>query len=60
MFGKKMTKYANDSLGEYISICTKNYAFYSEYNKVDVSIKGNHTGLFSEELIIPLIVLNND
>ena len=55
-----MTKYANDSLGEYISLCRKNYAFYSDYSKANISIKGNHTGLSSEELIIPLIVLNND
>ena len=60
MFGKRMTKYANDSLGEYISLCKKNKAFYSDYKEANVSIKGNHTGLSSEELIIPLIVLNNN
>ncbi len=60
MFGKRMTKYANDSLGEYISLCKKNKAFYSEYKRVDASYKGNHTGLTKEELIIPLIVINND
>ncbi len=60
MFGKRMTKYANTSLGEYISLCRKNKAFYSEYSKAKDSIKGNHTGLSKEELIIPLIVLNNN
>ena len=60
MFGKRMTKYANDSLGEYISLCKKGYAFYSDY-KEDISFpKGNHTGLTKEELVIPLIVLKND
>lgn len=60
MFGKKMTKYANESLGEYISLCKRGYSFYSDY-KEDTSLpKGNHTGLTKEELIIPLIILNND
>ncbi len=60
MFGKKMTKYANDSLGEYISLCKKGYAFYSDYKEDTSFPKGNHTGLTKEELMIPLIVLKND
>ena len=60
MFGKKMTKYASDSLGEYISLCKKGYAFYSDYNEDTSFPKGNHTGLTKEELMIPLIVFKND
>ena len=60
MFGKRMTKYANDSLGEYISLCKKGYAFYSDYKEDTSFPKGNHTGLTKEELMIPLIVLKND
>ncbi len=60
MFGKRMTKHAINSLGEYVSLCKRNKAFYSDYHKLDASPKGNHTGLFSEELMIPLIVLKND
>ncbi len=60
MFGKRMTKYASDSLGEYISLCKRNIAFYSDYTEPPVIIKGNHTGLSSEELMIPLIILNGE
>ena len=60
MFGNRMSKYARDSLGEYISLCRKGYAFYSDYKEDDLFIKGNHTGLTSEELMIPLIVLKID
>lgn len=60
MFGKRMTKHADDSLGEYISLCKKGYAFYSDYGEDTKFPKGNHTGLTREELIIPLIVLKNE
>ena len=60
MFGKKMTKNAEESLGEYISLCKKGYAFYSDYKEETVFPKGNHTGLTKEEVIIPLIVLKNE
>lgn len=60
MFGKRMTKYANDSLGEYISLCKRGYAFYSDYHEDTTFPKGNHTGLTKEELMIPLIVLKID
>ena len=60
MFGKRMTKYANDSLGEYISLCKRGYAFCSDYHKDTTFPKGNHTGLTKEELMIPLIVLKID
>ena len=60
MFGKRMTKYANNSLGEYISLCKKGNAFYSDYKKDTTLVKGNHTGLTREELMIPLIVLKNE
>ena len=58
-FGKNRTKYAEDCLGEYISLCKKGYAFYNrenEYNEKD-RIFGNHTGLTKDEMEIPLIVI---
>lgn len=60
MFGKKMTNYAKDSLGEFISLCKRGYAFYSDYQEDTTFPKGNHTGLTKEELFIPLIVLKNE
>lgn len=60
MFGKRMTKYANDSLGEYISLCKRGYAFNSDYHEDNIFPKGNHTGLTKEELMIPLIVFKTD
>jgi hypothetical protein len=62
IFGGKLTKYAQSSLGEYIGICHRNYAFYSEYGEVDRGDypKGNHSGLSKEEFITPLIVINKE
>ena len=34
MFGKRMTKYANDSLGEYISLCKKVMPFIVIIRKI--------------------------
>lgn len=58
-FGKNRTKYAEDCLGEYISLCKKGYAFYNRENKYSEKdrIFGNHTGLTKDEMEIPLIVI---
>ena len=57
MFGKRMSKYAIDCLGEYVSVCRRNVMFYSDYHEIDNLPMGNHTGLSREELMIPLIVI---
>ncbi len=49
-----------DSLGEYISLCRKNYQFI---NSKDITTyygatKGNHSGLSKDEMTIPLIVID--
>ena len=58
-FGKNITKYAEDCLGEYISLCKKGYAFYNRENQYSEKdrIFGNHTGLTKDEMEIPLIII---
>lgn len=62
-FGEgKMSKYAKDNLGEYISLCkTGTYLI----NSLDIDsylgkIKGNHSGLTRDEMEVPLIVINTN
>lgn len=60
MFGKgKITEYAKNNLGEYISICKKGKYLINTKNieKYYGKIKGNHSGLTSDEMIIPLIII---
>lgn len=63
LFGEgNMNKYSFENLGEYISLCkTGTYLI----NSPDISsylgkIKGNHSGLTEDEMIIPLIVINTN
>lgn len=60
-FGEKPSNYAKESLGEFVSVCKKGYAFYNALDDYDDSkcIKGNHTGLTKDEMFVPLIVINN-
>lgn len=59
---KKINQEAFDNLGEYISICKKDYYLINSYEKLkhNECIKGNHTGLTTDELIIPLIVIDTN
>ena len=58
----KASQYLLDNLGEYISLCNSD----SQYiNSCDVDeyygkTKGNHSGLTEDEMIIPLIVIENN
>ncbi|NMA50953.1 MAG: alkaline phosphatase family protein [Mollicutes bacterium] len=53
---------AKDNLGEYISICKKGNYLINNTNikKYYGKIKGNHSGLSHDEMIIPLIIINTN
>lgn len=50
-----------DNLGEYISLCNSNAQFINspEIEEYYKKTKGNHSGLTNDEMIIPLIIINN-
>lgn len=62
MFGiDKFSNYSKQNLGEFISICKKDFYFINSDN-IDAYYKktfGNHSGLTKDEMIIPLIVINS-
>ena len=53
---------AKDNLGEYISICRKERYLINNPNieKYYGKIKGNHSGLSCDEMIIPLIIIDTN
>lgn len=53
---------AKDNLGEYISICRKERYLINDHNieKYYGKIKGNHSGLSYDEMIIPLIIIDTN
>ena len=53
---------AKDNLGEYISICKKGSYLINNPNieKYYGKIKGNHSGLSYDEMIIPLIIIDTN
>lgn len=53
---------AKDNLGEYISVCRKERCLINNPNaeKYYSKIKGNHSGLSYDEMIIPLIIINTN
>lgn len=55
-------KTAKDNLGEYISICKKGTYLINNPNieKYYGKIKGNHSGLSSDEMIVPLIIIDTN
>lgn len=57
--GLKLTKFAKDSLGEYIAIVVNNkFMLCDKVNLEDkMYTKGNHSGITKEEITIPLIVI---
>lgn len=62
-FGKGNFKSsAKDNLGEYISLCQKERYLINDLNikKYYGKIKGNHSGLSSDEMIIPLIIIDTN
>ncbi len=63
IFGKgNISDYAFDNLGEYISLCkTGTYLINSPETALYLGkIKGNHSGLTSDEMVIPLVVINTN
>lgn len=54
--------YLLDNLGEYISICNHDSQFINSPEIEDYykKTKGNHSGLTKDEMIIPLIIIDND
>lgn len=63
LFGTgNVKKRAKDNLGEYISLC-KNGSYLintEDIGKYYGQIKGNHSGLMKDEMIVPLIVINTN
>ena len=60
LFGnQKLSKIANDSLGEYIAIIVNNKFMVCDRITLDdkMNTKGNHSGLTKEETTIPLIII---
>lgn len=54
------SQYFLDNLGEYISICRNGYQFLNDFEVESyLGTKGNHSGFSSDELTIPLIVIDN-
>lgn len=53
---------AKDNLGEYISICKKGNCLINNPNieKYHHKIKGNHSGLSYDEMVIPLIIIDTN
>ena len=57
-FNNKLSKYAKDSIGNFISVCKEDYYMISsDLIEKDEVLKGNHSGLLKGEMIIPLIVI---
>ena len=58
----KFKSSAKDNLGEYISICRKGRYLINNPNieKYYGKIKGNHSGLSCDEMIIPLIIIDTN
>lgn len=54
-----ISEYAKSNLGEYISLCKKGSYLINSENVEEFygKIKGNHSGLTSDEMVIPLIVI---
>ena len=61
IFGpEKISEYMQNNLGEYISICKNGYQFINALDKEPyIGTKGNHSGFTEDELIIPLIIIND-
>lgn len=55
-------EYALNNLGEYISICKESVYLINNPNFEDYygKIKGNHSGLSKNEMIIPLIIIDSN
>lgn len=61
MFGiGKFSDYAKHGLGEFISLCKRDFCFINSNDTEEYFQKtfGNHSGLTKDEMIIPLIVIN--
>lgn len=58
----KINKEAISNLGKYISVCQKGVYFINNPKIEDYYglIKGNHSGLSKDELLIPLIIINTN
>lgn len=58
----KFSDYALNNLGEYISFCRNGVYLINDKNIGEYlgKIKGNHSGLSSNEMIIPLIVIDTN
>lgn len=56
-----LSDYMKNNLGEYISICRKGEYFINSVEEDELlnSLKGTHSGFSKDEIITPLIVLNN-
>ncbi len=54
--------YSRSGLGEFISLCKKDYCFINSSNIEEYYQKtlGNHSGLTKDEMLIPLIVINTN
>lgn len=54
--------YLLDNLGEYISLCNTDSQFINSSKVEDYykKTKGNHSGLTKDEMIIPLIIIDNE
>lgn len=63
IFGEgSISNYAFDNLGEYISLC-KNGSYLINTPNIDEyygKIKGNHSGLSLDEMIVPLIIIDTN
>ena len=63
VFGENnISPYMKSNLGEYISFCKKGAYFVNdtgEAKKYIGKVKGSHSGLSREELMVPLIVINS-
>lgn len=60
IFGNEgYSQHFNNSIGEYISFCKKGYYFVNstDVDKYLNKVKGNHSGLSSDEVEIPLIII---
>lgn len=55
------SSYFKINMGEYVSICKNGYCFINseDTNEYLGTILGNHSGFSKDEMIIPLVVINN-
>lgn len=61
LFGlDKLNDYSKSGLGEFVSLCKKDYCFINSTDAKEYYQKtlGNHSGLTKDEMIIPLIVVD--